>query len=134
MHIIKALVLRSHSFPALTASARTLCCDYDALSRLFFCVKTTSKENKTIIEFFEYLHKSRTKQKMAGIQKLVVFNLAIILPIFVLAATRDESSPDLDPDLGRAADISIFTDNEEIETPIQVDDEGPNAGGVSLKI
>ena len=71
---------------------------------------------------------------MAGIQKLVVFNLAIIFPIFVLAATRDESSPDLDnPDLGRAADISIFTDNEEIETPIQVDDKGPNAESVSLK-
>ena len=70
---------------------------------------------------------------MAGIQKLVVFNLAIIFPIFVLAATRDESSPDLDPDLGRAADISIFTDNEEIGTPIQVDDKGPNAESVSLK-
>ena len=33
---------------------------------------------------------------MAGNQKLVVFNLAIIFPIFVLAAPRDGSSPDLD--------------------------------------
>ena len=37
---------------------------------------------------------------MAGNQKLVVFNLAIIFPIFVLAAPRDGSSPDLDQDLG----------------------------------
>ena len=64
---------------------------------------------------------------MTGNQKLVVFNLAIIFPIFVLtiifpifvlAAPRDGSSPDLDimEDLGaRAADISIFMDDDEIE-------------------
>ena len=76
---------------------------------------------------------------MTGNQKLVVFNLAIIFPIFVLtiifpifvlAAPRDGSSPDLDiMDLGaRAADISIFMDDEEIKeesrlgTPIAWDD------------
>ena len=79
---------------------------------------------------------------MTGNQKLVVFNLAIIFPIFVLtiifpifvlAAPRDGSSPDLDimEDLGaRAADISIFMDDDEIEeesilgTPLQIDDQG----------
>ena len=67
---------------------------------------------------------------MSGNQRLVVFNLAIIFPIFVLtimfpifvlAAPRDGSSPDLVglPDLpsfdvkGRAADISIFMDDIE---------------------
>ena len=98
---------------------------------------------------------------MAGIQKLVVFNLAIILPIFVLAAPQDGSSPDLDimEDLeARAADISIFMDDEEIKeesrlgTPIAWDDnlglpidpttgsvhpdslfQDPNAPKVSLK-
>ena len=103
---------------------------------------------------------------MAGIQKLVVFNLAIIFPIFVLtiifpifvlAAPRDGSSPDLDLG-GRAADISIFMDDDEIEeegilgTPIAWDEnlglpidpttgsvhpdslfQDPNAPKVSLK-
>ena len=105
---------------------------------------------------------------MTGNQKLVVFNLAIIFPIFVLtiifpifvlAAPRDGSSPDLDimEDLGaRAADISIFMEDDEIEeesilgTPLQIDDQGrpidpttglihpnyqdPNAPRVSLKM
>ena len=106
---------------------------------------------------------------MTGNQKLVVFNLAIIFPIFVLtiifpifvlAAPRDGSSPDLDimEDLGaRAADISIFMDNEdddplggpEIEgdldlvPPIKIEADGPfdpvtglliNPDQVSLKL
>ena len=77
---------------------------------------------------------------MAGIQKLVVFNLAIILPIFVLAAPKDGSSPDLDimEDLeARAADISIFMDDEEIkeESRLGTDNLGlpidPTTGSVN---
>ena len=76
---------------------------------------------------FKSRQSDRERNKMAGNQKLVVFNLAIIFPIFVLtiifpifvlAAPRDGSSPDLDimEDLGaRAADISIFMDDDEIE-------------------
>ena len=107
---------------------------------------------------------------MTGNQKLVIFNLAIIFPIFVLtiifpifvlAAPRDGSSSDLDlsdlQEMGRAADISIFMDNEdddplgvpEIEgdldlvPPIIIEADGPfdpmtglliNPDQVSLKL
>ena len=87
---------------------------------------------------------------MSGNQKLVVFNLAIIFPIFVLtiifpifvlAAPRDGSSPDLVglpglPDLpsfdvkGRAADISIFMDDID---DIEVEEDDNSRGDVIVE-